>query len=43
MKPVKVNGETRLCLFATKLIEAGTEIRYDYGAENLWWRNQVIY
>lgn len=28
----------RLCLFATKNIDRGSELRYDYGVTNLPWR-----
>ena len=30
-----------LVLFATKPIQIGEEIRYDYGAKDLWWRKTV--
>ena len=31
----------KLCLFATKDIDADSELRYDYGVSNLPWRNKV--
>ena len=34
-------GQPCLCLFATQAIEVGDEILYDYGLENLPWRNKV--
>ena len=33
------NGQPRLALYSSEVILANTEIRYDYGAPNLWWRN----
>ena len=41
MKVVLVNDEKRICLFASKRISFGEEIRYDYHADNLWWRSEV--
>ncbi|XP_069109191.1 N-lysine methyltransferase KMT5A-A-like [Argopecten irradians] len=32
------NGAPHLCLYATKPIKSGDEIRYDYGVSNLPWR-----
>jgi len=29
-----------LCLYARTTIKAGEELRYDYGANNLWWRKK---
>ena len=42
MKIVFVSNVPHLCLFATKSISVGTEIRYNYGdKKNLWWRKKV--
>lgn len=43
MELLQVEGRTRLCLFASKDIQAGDEILYDYGDKNknLWWRAKV--
>ena len=40
MKKLVVNKKPHLALFATRAIQPGDEICYDYGddAENLWWR-----
>ncbi|KAJ8037512.1 N-lysine methyltransferase KMT5A [Holothuria leucospilota] len=38
MKPLKIGGTTRLCLFAKWDIDAGEELRYDYGIDDLPWR-----
>ena len=36
------DGKPYLCLFATKKIERGQELRYSYGDETkLWWRKNV--
>ncbi|XP_071796312.1 uncharacterized protein [Asterias amurensis] len=37
----KFPGGVRICLFATKDISPGTELRYDYGEPNLSWRKLV--
>lgn len=44
MELLQVEGCTRLCLFASRDIQAGEEILYDYGDKNknLWWRAKVI-
>jgi SET domain-containing protein len=42
MKIVSHPGSTpNLCLFATRDIAKGTELRYDYGVNNLPWRKKV--
>jgi SET domain-containing protein len=43
MKIIVCNGYPRLCLFALRDIDAGEELRYDYGDDpaNLFWRHQV--
>ena len=42
MKKVEISpGNIRLCLFATAIIPAGMELKYDYGDKQLWWRSQV--
>ncbi|KAJ8050002.1 hypothetical protein HOLleu_03007 [Holothuria leucospilota] len=38
MRKITHNGKVILCLFATKKIVPGQEIRYDYGVKNLPWR-----
>ncbi|XP_071830278.1 uncharacterized protein [Apostichopus japonicus] len=38
MKKIIHNEEVILCLFSTKEINIGDEIRYDYGLKNLPWR-----
>lgn len=38
---ITVKDTPHLCLFATKHIKTGTEIRYDYGVSNLPWRKKV--
>lgn len=38
MKPLKIGGTTRLCLFAKRDIDAEEELRYDYGIDDLPWR-----
>ena len=39
-----LKNQARLSLFATRPIEEGEEITYDYGDKTAWWRNreQVI-
>ena len=41
MKKVVVDGEPKLCLFATKDICEDAELRYDYGVDNLPWEKKV--
>ena len=43
MKKVIVNNQPKLCLFALKEIDEGTEIRYDYSGPSsvLPWRKEV--
>jgi SET domain-containing protein len=42
MKLKVFNDSEYLCLFATKDINPGDEILYDYGdTKNLWWRKKV--
>lgn len=42
-KMLVFNYQPHICLFATRDIKAGEEIRYDYGDEsgNLFWRHQM--
>lgn len=42
-KVVGPDGRPYLCLFATRDIEPGWEIRYDYGEteKKMWWRKMV--
>ena len=42
MKIVEVDNNPHLCIFATKDIEAGEELRYDYGVPNLPWRKVIL-
>lgn len=37
------DGVPRLCLYTRKTINAAEELRYDYGAPNLWWRKTVCF
>lgn len=43
MKRKIFNNYPRLCLYATRDIDLGEELRYDYGdnPERLFWRHQV--
>ena len=41
MKVKEHDGHPHLCLYALQDIASGTELRYDYAAPNLWWRNTV--
>ena len=43
IKKIIVDEIPKLCLFATKNISAGYEMRYDYGdvGRQYWWRNKV--
>ena len=41
MKIVMMYGLPKLCLFASETILKGDEIVYDYGVENLPWREKV--
>lgn len=45
MKLLVFDGYPRLCLFATRIIAEGDELRYDYGdaPDKLFWRSQVNY
>lgn len=36
-------GKPHLCIFASKNIEKGDEIRFDYGVKNLPWRKKCMY
>ncbi|XP_060083514.1 uncharacterized protein LOC132562769 [Ylistrum balloti] len=38
MKKITLNGKVHLALFATRQIDSGSELLYDYGEDNLWWR-----
>jgi SET domain-containing protein len=40
-RPAQGPGLPRLCLFSTRDIKSGEELRYDYGVDNLPWRNKV--
>jgi len=46
MKVIEVNGVPMLCLFASEVIPAGTEILYDYGVKVPWefkvWRSVYL-
>lgn len=48
MKKIVVNDIAHLCLFATKAIEVGDELRYDYFGGNicdtkeLYWRKVCV-
>ena len=44
-KIVALDGQPYLCLFATKDIEPGWELRYNYGEspKKMWWRDSVNY
>ena len=35
------DDQPKLILYATKLIPAKTEIRYNYDAPGLWWRSKL--
>lgn len=41
MRKIIVKGTMHLALFATKEINIGDEILYDYGDENSWWRKVI--
>jgi SET domain-containing protein len=43
MKRVIIKNYFHLCLFATRDLEVGEQILYDYGDEekHLWWRRKV--
>lgn len=45
MKKKVFQNRPYLCLYASKDIPYGIELRYDYGDndENLWWRHNVSY
>ena len=40
---MEINGSIKLCFFALKEIALKTELRYDYGDNNLYWRKEVYY
>ncbi|CAH3129002.1 unnamed protein product, partial [Porites lobata] len=40
MRKIILDNKTYLCLFAAEDIEKGTEIRYDYGTDDLPWRKE---
>jgi len=42
MKLVEVDNSPHLCLFALQDLHAGSELRYNYGEGNFYWRKQVI-
>ena len=42
MKKLSFNCLPCLCLYALHDIEAGLELRYDYGVKDLPWRKKVI-
>ena len=41
MKKVETAEKVHLCLFSTRDIDIGEEIRYDYGVKDLPWRQKV--
>lgn len=41
MKLVIVDQGPRLCIFATRDIKKGEELRYDYGVPSLPWRKVI--
>ena len=41
VRVVMVDGRPHLCIFATKDINIGEELRYDYGIADLPWRKKV--
>ena len=43
MRKIILDNNTYLCLFAAEEIEKGTEIRYDYGIDDLSWRKEGKY
>ena len=43
MRKIILDNKTYLCLFAAEDIEKGTEIRYDYGTDDLPWRKEGKY
>ncbi|XP_057296083.1 uncharacterized protein LOC130629325 isoform X2 [Hydractinia symbiolongicarpus] len=40
VRKIHYNDRIHLCLYSTEEIPSGTELRYDYCAPNLWWRQQ---
>lgn len=40
MKKIIIHSQSYLCLFATCNIPNDTELRYDYGASDLYWRTK---
>ncbi|KAK3507684.1 hypothetical protein QTP70_033538 [Hemibagrus guttatus] len=42
MKIITVKGKPHLCLFATKSINPGEEITYNYGDSEWPWRSKVL-
>ncbi|XP_057306810.1 uncharacterized protein LOC130645001 [Hydractinia symbiolongicarpus] len=40
VKKIHLNDRIHLCLYSNQEIPSGTELRYDYCAPNLWWRQQ---
>ncbi|XP_053095564.1 histone-lysine N-methyltransferase SETD5-like isoform X4 [Pangasianodon hypophthalmus] len=42
MKIITEEGKPHLCLFATRSIDPGEEITYDYGNSELPWRNKIV-
>jgi len=41
MKLIEVDKSPHLCLFALKDMMTGTELRYNYGDAEYYWRKQV--
>ena len=41
VKVIEFDGEPNLCIFAANDIEKDTELRYNYNAPGLSWRNKV--
>jgi SET domain-containing protein len=41
-KPMLIDGQPHVLLFAARDIAAESELRYDYGGGNLPWRKVII-
>lgn len=42
MRLIEINKEPHLALFASKNIQMGEELRYDYGVPDLAWRKAKV-
>lgn len=42
IKIIEIEGDPHLCIFATRDINVGEELRYDYGEKDLPWRTVNI-